>query len=169
MNSSLDVLVKNLSDNDFKHLSQEPNGDLLKLVKEKGVYLYEYKDSFEHFFEKQLPNRSKFYTSLKNECISKKDYLHANNVSNMLKINTMGDLYLKTDVLLLADVFEKFISTCLEYYGLDPCHYFSSPGLSWDAMLKMTKIELELISDIDMYIFIEEGMRGGISYIERHS
>ena len=169
MNSSLDVLVKNLSDNDFKHLSQEPNGDLLKLVKQKGVYLYEYKDSFEHFFEKQLPNRSKFYTSLKNECISEKDYLHANNVSNMLKINTMGDLYLKTDVLLLADVFEKFISTCLEYYGLDPCHYFSSPGLSWDTMLKMTKIELELISDIDMYIFIEEGMRGGISYIERHS
>ena len=56
------------------------------------------------------------------------------------------------------------------YYGLDPCHYFSSPGLSWDAMPKTTKIELELISDIDMYLFIEKGMRGGISYIaKRHS
>ena len=55
------------------------------------------------------------------------------------------DLYLKTDVLLLADVFEKFIKTCLEYYKLDPCHYFSSPGLSWDAMLKMTGVELKLI------------------------
>ena len=66
-------------------------------------------------------------------------------------------------------VFEKFISRCLEYYKLDPCHYFSSPGLSWDVILKMTKIELKLISDIDMYLFIEIGMRGGISYIaKRH-
>ena len=88
-------------------------------------------------------------------------------------MNTMGDyhdVYLKTDVLLLADVFEKFISTYLAYHGLDPCHYFSSPGLSWDAMLKMTGMELELISDIDMHLFIEKGMRGGISYIaKRHS
>ena len=83
-------------------------------------------------------------------------------------MNTVGDyhdLYLKTDVLLLADVFEEFISACLEYYGLDPCHYFSSPGLSWDAVLKITVIELELISDIDMCLFVEKGMRGGISYI----
>ena len=65
------------------------------------------------------------------------------------------DLYLKTAVLLLADMFQKFISTCLNYCGLDPCHYFSSSGLSWDAMLKMTGIELELISDIDMHLFIE--------------
>ena len=80
------------------------------------------------------------------------------------------DLYLKTDVLLLADVFEKFIYTCLDYYGLDPCYYFSSAGLSWDAMLKMTEIELDLILDIDMHLFIEKGMRGGISYIaKRHS
>ena len=75
------------------------------------------------------------------------------------------DLYLKTDVLLLADVFEKLMNTCLEYYELDHCHYFSSHGPSWDAMLKMTKIELKLISDIDMYLFIEKGMRGIISYI----
>ena len=91
----------------------------------------------------------------------------------MFKISTMGDyhdLYLKTDVLLLADIFEKFINTCLEYYGLDPYHYFGSPGLSWDAMLEMTEIELELISDIDMHLFVERGMRGGISYIaKRHS
>ena len=77
------------------------------------------------------------------------------------------DLYLKTDVLLLADVFEKFINICWEYYGLDPCLYFSSPGLSWDAMLKMTGMELELISDIDMDLFIEKGMKGGISYIPK--
>ena len=66
------------------------------------------------------------------------------------------DLYLKTDNLLLADAFAKFINTCLGYYGLDPCHYFSSPGLSWDAMLKMTEIELDLISDTDMHLFIEK-------------
>ena len=74
-------------------------------------------------------------------------------------MNTMGnyhDLYLKTGVLLLADVFEKFIDTCLDYYGLDPCHYFSSPGLSWDAMLKMTGWELELISDTDVHLFIKK-------------
>ena len=85
-------------------------------------------------------------------------------------MNAMGDyhdLYLKTDVLLLADVFEKFINTCLDYYGLDPCHYFSSPGLSWDAILKKIEIELELISDIDVHLFIEKGMRGGVSYIAK--
>ena len=80
------------------------------------------------------------------------------------------DFYLKTDVLLLADVFEEFINTCIDYYGLDPCHYFSSPGLSWDVMLKITGIELDLISDIEMHLFIEKGMRRGISYIaKRHN
>ena len=150
-NSGLDVLVKNLSNNNFKHLSRDFNGDLVKLVKQKGVYPYEYMDSFGN----QLPDRSKLYSSLKNECISKKDHLQV-NVWNMFKMNTMGDyhdLYWKTDVLLLV---EKFTSTCLEYYGLDPCHYFSSPGLSWDSMLKMAKIELELISDTDMYLLKNE-------------
>ena len=77
------------------------------------------------------------------------------------------DLYLKTDVLLLCDVFEKFIKTCLDYYCLDPSHYFSSPGLSWDAMSKMTKIKLEKINDINFHLFIEKGMRGGITYISK--
>ena len=83
-------------------------------------------------------------------------------------MKNMGDYhdhYLEKDVLLLADVFEKFIGTSLKYYGLDPCHYFSSPGLSWDAMLKMTGVKLEKISDIDQYLFIEKRLRGGISYI----
>ena len=74
---------------------------------------------------------------------------------------------MKTDVLLLADVFEKFIDMCLEYYGLDPCHYFSSPGLSWYAMLKMTNVKLELISDINIYLFVEKEMRRGISFIAK--
>ena len=80
----------------------------------------------------------------------------------MFQMNTMGDyqdLSLKTDILLLGNNFEKFINTCLEYYGLDPCHYFISPGLSWDAMLQMTEIELQLISESEMYLFVEKGMR----------
>ena len=84
---------------------------------------------------------------MKNECISEKDYSQATNVRNTFENNTVGDyhdLYVKTDILLLADLFEKFINICLEYYGFDPCHYFSSPGLSWDAMLKMTGRELNL-------------------------
>ena len=77
------------------------------------------------------------------------------------------DHYLKKDVLLLADVFEKFIDTCLKFYGLDPCHYFSSPGLSWEAMLKMTGVKLEKISNVDKYLFIKKGLTGGISYIAK--
>ena len=75
------------------------------------------------------------------------------------------DLYLGSDVLLLTDVFENFRTHCLNYYKLDPCHYFTSPGLSWDAMLRMTGIRLELMTDIDMYQFIEKGICGGVSYI----
>ena len=169
MNSSLDSLVKNLSNNDFKYLSEEFSGDLWKLVKQKGVCPYEYMDSFKKFSEIKVPGRCKFFSFLKDECISEK----ANNIWNVFKMNTMGDyhdLYLKTDVLLIADVFEKFISTCLDYCGLDLCHYFSSPGLIWDVMFKMTGIELDLIPDIDMHLFIEKGMRGGISYVaKRHS
>ena len=85
-------------------------------------------------------------------------------------MKNMGDYqdhYLKKDVLFLADFFEKFISTCLKYYELDPCHYFSAPGLSWDAMLKMTGVKLEKVSDIDQYLFIEKGTRGGVSYIAK--
>ena len=104
---------------------------------------------------------------LTDEGITDKSYAHAQNVWKTFKLKSAGyhDLYLKSDILLLADVFENFRKTCLLYYKLDPCHYFTSPGLSWDAMLKMTDIQLELITDIDMFQFIEKGMRGGISYI----
>ena len=151
MNSSLDTLVKNWSEMDIKYSSEEFSGNLLKLVRQKGAYPYEYMDNFKKFFDEKLPDRCKFFSSLKDECVTGKVYLYAINVWNVLKMNAMGDyrdLYLKTDVLLLADVFDRFINTCLEYYGLDRFHYFSSPGLSWDAMLKMTGIELELISGI---------------------
>ena len=74
------------------------------------------------------------------------------------------DLYLKSDVVLLANVFENFREACQANYRLDPCHYVTSPGLAWDTMLRMTGINLDLITDIDMQLFIEKGMRGGISY-----
>ena len=105
--------------------------------------------------------------------LSVKDYLTCEKIWNKFGMKNMGDYhdhYLKKDVLLLADAFEKLVGTCLKYYGLDPCHYFSSPGLSWDAMLKMTGVKLEKISDIDKHLFIEKGLRGGISYIaERYA
>ena len=88
-----------------------------------------------------------------------KDYMTSEKIWILFNIKNMGDFYdhyLKKDALLLADLFERFISTCLKYYELDPCHYFSSPGLSWDAMLKMTDVKLEKISDIDKYFFIEK-------------
>ena len=130
-----------MSDNDFKYSSQEFSGNLLEIVKQKSVYPYKCMDSFKKFSKNKLTDKCKFFSSLKNECISEID-LHAINVWNVFKMNTTVDyheLYLKTDVLLLADVFEKFINTCLKYYGLGPYHYFNSPRLSWDASLKWLK------------------------------
>ena len=128
------------------------------------------KNSFKRFNEDELPDKSTFFSSLKDSGVNEKEYKKAVNFWKVFKIKNLGeyhDLYLKTDILLLVDVFEKFVETCLNYYRLDPCHYFSSPGLSWDAMLKMTRIKLELISDVNMHLFIEKGMRGGISYIAK--
>ena len=110
----------------------------------------------------------KFHSILTKEGISDEQYNHAQKVwdtFNIKKMRDYHDLYLKSDILLLADVFEKFRKTCLQYYKLDPCHYFTSPGLSWDAMLKMTDIKLDLMTDIDMFQFIAKGTCGGISFI----
>ena len=172
MNSSLDALVGNLSSNDFKCLSGAFVNDRakLELIKCKGVYPYEWVDSFNKFDWSCLPSKECFFSSLKGKGISDEEYDRACKVWNVFGMRTFGeyhDLYLKCDVLLLYDIFEKFIDTCLEYYGLDPCHYFSSPGLAWDAMLKMSGVRLRLIDDMDMHLFIERGMRGGISYIAK--
>ena len=180
MNPSLDKLVKNLSDEDFKYLVEEFGSENLELLKQKGDYPYEYMNSFERFNEEKLPARKYFFSSTKkgkigddgkisDGHISLKDFLTCEKIWDKFDIKDMVDYhdhYLK-DVLLLADVFEKFIDTCLKFYGLDPCHYFSSPGLSWNTMLKMTGMEFEKISDIDMYLFIEKRLRGGISYISK--
>ena len=167
MPSSLEKLVSNLCVSDMKYLKSE-FGDHVSLLSRKGVYPYDYLDSFGKFDDPKLPEQRDFYSILNESSISSSDYEHAKNVFHTLECKTIGDyhdIYLKTDILLLADVFENFRKTCMSYYKLDPCHYFSSPGLSWDAMLKKTGIKLELISDIDMYLFIESGLRGGISYV----
>ena len=96
-----------------------------------------------------------------------KNYLTCEKIWDKFNMKNMGDYFLKKDVLLSVDVFEKFISTGLTFYGLDSCHYFSSPGLSWDAMLKMTGVKLQKLLDIDKYLFIEKGLIGGISYIAK--
>ena len=105
--------------------------------------------------------------------ISDEEYNRMLDVWNIIKFKTFKDyhnLYLKKYILLLTDIFEKFISKCLKYYNLDPTHYFSAPGLSFDAMLKMTNVELDKIDDPNMHLFIEEGMRGGICVaIKKHS
>ena len=181
MNSNHDKLVKNLSDEDFKYLVEEFGSENLELLKEKGDYPYEYMNSFERSNEEKLPARKYFYSSIKDGKIgddgkisdghiSVKDYLTCEKIWDKFEMKNMGDYhdhYLKKDVLLSADVFKTFIATCLKFYGLDPCHYLSSSGLSLDAMLKMTGVKLEKISDIDKYLFIEKRLRGGISYIAK--
>ena len=122
-------------------------------------------DSWERFNETSLPPKKSFYSELNLEDISDKDYLHAQKVWDVFEIRNLGeyhDLYVQTDTSLFADVFEKFRDTCIEIYGLDPSHFLSAPGLAWQACLKKTEVKLELITDYDMILMIEKGIRGGI-------
>lgn len=169
MASSLDKLSSNLKFEQKKylnfHLKEKYTVEQIVLLSKKGIYPYEYMDSFDKFEETNLPPIDKFYSTLNNSSISKDDYKHGQNVWNKFNCRNLGDyhdLYLLVDVLLLTDIFENFRDVCYKNYGLDPCWYYTAPGLAWDAMLKMTKVELELITDLDMYLFIEKGIRGGI-------
>ena len=137
-------------------------------MSQKGVHQYDFRNSFEKFNQTELPTEDQFYGILNDQQITDDECDHAKKVRKTFNIKTMGEyhgLYLVSNVLLLTDVFENFRKTCMQYYKLDPCHYFTSPVLSWDAMLKMTNIKLELMTDIDMFQFIEKGMHGGVSYI----
>ena len=139
----------------------------------KGVYPYEYMDEWNKFDEKKLPCTESFYSTLTMEDISDTDYKHANNVFKKFNLNNFGDyhdLYVRSDTLLLADVFENFRNACLHNYELDPMHSVSLPGLAWQACLKKTNVELELITDYDMLLMIEDGIRGGICHaIQRYA
>ena len=172
MTSSLEKLVHATDKSDFK-LTRKEFGDLTEILLRKGVYPYEYINSLERFNEPQLPTIDKFYSKLSDESVSQKDYEHAQKVWIEFNCQTLGDyhdLYLKTDVVLLADVFQTFRKTCIGSYKPDPLHYYTAPGLSWDSPLKYTNINVELLTDIDMHMFIEKGMRGGISMVsKRHA
>ena len=172
MGFPLHELVDNLTKKDFVNTNKYFNGKHLQLLKRKGVYPYEWLDSVERLNETQLPSKDAFYSKLSGKGISKKDYKHAQKVWNVFNMKTMRDyhnLYNKTDVLLLADVFEKFRKVCKENYELDPCWYYTAPGLAWDACLKLTNVRLELLTDPDMLLMFEKGVRGGISMIStRH-
>ena len=139
----------------------------------KGVYPYEYTDDWDKFEEKQLPAKESFHSDLTMEDISDTDLKHANNVFKKFNLNHLGDyhdLYVKSDMLLLADIFENFRNACLDNYGLDPMHFVSLPGLAWQACLKKTNVKLELITDYDVFLMIEDGIRGGICHaIKRYA
>ena len=166
MQSSLAELASNLTKHD--NLSKYFEGDKLELVKKKGVYPYDYMDSFERLDETSLPSKDDFYSKLNGANISTSDYTHAQKVWDIFGMKTMRDyhdLYQKTDVLLLADVFEEFREVCLKHYKLDPAWYYTSPGLAWDACLKMSQVIIELLHDQDMLLMVEKGVRGGVSMI----
>ena len=168
MSSSLEALVNNLPKDAFKNLLNYFTPKQTELLKQKGFYPYEYMDSEEKFNDTKLPPREAFYSKLSGKGITEKDYEHAGNVWISFKMKTFKEyheLYNITDVLLLADVFENFRDLCLKIYGLDPVYYFTAPQLAWDACLKMTSVKLELLSDEDMLLMFEEGIRGGISII----
>ena len=167
MSSSLDSLVNNLAKGGHDFWGFEKCSPKQKeLLIRKGVYPYEYKDSWDKFEEKQLPNKDEFYSKLNMSGISEKDHQHACKVWNEFGLKNMSDyhdLYLKTDVILLANVFESFRKVCLDNYGLDPAHFYTAPGSAWTACLKKTGVNLELLKDPDMLLMFERGIRDGIT------
>ena len=169
LQTSLANLVSNLQSTDFINTRRKFKQHTEMLTR-KGVYPYDYVSNLKKFSETQLPPREEFYSKLNDEHISEEDFYHAIRVWDILNCKTIRDyhdLYLKSDVLLLADVFENFRKTCMKHYNLDPAYYYTSPGLAWDACLKTTKQELQLLDDYDMLMMFERGIRGGITHISK--
>lgn len=176
MSSSLDYLSSLLPSDKKNNLHAEfvnLDNEQTELVERKGVLCYDYIDSWQKLDETALPAKHEFYSKLNESHITDEEYDFALKIWQKFNIKTIGmysDLYLKTDILLLADVFENFRETCYSIYELDPAHYYTTPGLSFDSMLKYTKVEIELFTDVDMLLFIERGIRGGIvSCVKRYA
>ena len=142
------------------------DNDKFMLLLRKGIYPYEYMDSWEKFGEDKPASREDHYSNLNLENITEEDCKHVDKVWDTFKIKNSGeyhDLYVQSDTLLLTDIFENFRSTFLEIYQLDPAYFVSLPGLAWQACLKKTRVKLELLTDPDMLLMFEAGIRGGIS------
>ena len=173
MSAGLGNLVSNLEKDRFRCISKFYGGMRLSLLLRKGVFPYDYMSELSKLNDTFLPDIKGFYNRLNDEGISTEDYTHARNVWNEFNCKTLRDyhdLYLKSDVLLLADVFETFRDLCMLNYKLDPSHYYTAPGLAWEAALFKTGVKLDLLTDPDMYLMVERGIRGGISMIShRHS
>lgn len=176
MSASLDYLASLLpSEKKYILMSEciksgHHSNEMFQLLSRKGVFPYDYIDNIEKLQETSLPSKEFFHSMLTDSDISEKDYQHAQNVWKTFGIRTLAeysDLYLRIDVLLLADVFENFRNTCFATHSLDPVHYFGAPGLSFDAMLKYTNVSIELLTDVDMLMFVEQGVRGGVSQINK--
>ena len=167
MSSSLDSLTKNLVSSGKQLFGFEDYSELqYNLLTRNGDYPYEYMSSWDKFEKTQLPPKEVFYSKLNMSLISSDDYQHAQRVWKEFRVLNLGeyhDLYLQTGVVLLANVFEAFRDTCLQHYKLDPAHFYTSPGLAWKAYLKRTGIRLELLTDPDMLLMFECGIRGGIT------
>ena len=193
---SLDKLASNLDDDQCKQLREfYKEEEVFRLMRRKGVYPYEYMDSWKKLKETSLPPKDVFYSRLNMKGISDQDYEHAQQVWNRITPEheniTLGDyddVYYATDVLLLADVFETFRSLCPEHYRLDPAHFYTAPGLTWQDLLKTApeycecekrhkdcdicpeEFRLELLTDIDMLLMFEKGIRGRIvQAVKRYS
>ena len=171
MSSSLDSLTKNLVRGGKKLFGFEDYSELqYNLLTRKGVYPYEYVNSWDRFNETQLPPIDVFYSNLNMSLINEENYQHAQPVWKEFGIHSLGDyhnLYLRTDVILLANMYEAFRDTCLKHYKLNLAHFYTSPGLAWKACLKHTGIKLELLTDPDMLLIFERRIRGGITQAVR--
>ncbi|KAE9522671.1 hypothetical protein AGLY_016944 [Aphis glycines] len=165
MASSLSELAENLLEDKsrFKETLKLFSNKTLDLVTRKGVFPYEYIDNWSKLNETRLPLKSAFYNSLKDEEINNNDYSHAKKIWKVFNIKTLGeysDLYLKTDVAILTDVFENFRDLCLSTLSLDPAHYMTAPGFAFDCMLKYTKVKLEKLTDYNMLLYFESSIKG---------
>lgn len=167
LSSSLASLAETLSDDQCVEIqNQFGNGIKFEQMRQKGVFPYSYTESFQKLDEPALPTIEQFYDRLSESHIPQADYDRAVKVWQTFGCKTLGDysdVYLKCDVFILADVFENFRNLCLKQYKLDPAQYYTAPGLFWDAMLKFTGVELELLTDMNMLHFFRKGIRGGVS------
>ena len=144
----------------FKITKMIPDSEKFEKVTRKGVFPYKWMTHVGCLGQTELPSKKEFFSHLNLEEVSDKDLAHAKDVWETFEMSSMReyhDLYLKTDTLLLADVFENFRNMALEKFQVDPCHYVTAPSMFCDALLKTSNAQLELVSDPEMYDFIERG------------